>query len=107
MNDMKMREYGLLAVCAIRYCLGRRTYMPSTVCGIISRNLSQISNNDLNVMLRDIEEYGDTYKTYGDSCDDITWMNMKTFLQTEINERERLEVFISELADRHKEEYQE
>lgn len=78
-------DFGMLAVCAERYSLGRRTYMPGTVCGIIKGHLEQMHLNDLVVLANDIENplFGD----YGDSCDERTWLNMLDILKKEIQRR--------------------
>ena len=46
-------------ICAVRYCLGRRTYMPGDVTGwIMSQCSGVMTKKDLYVMRRDIDEYG-------------------------------------------------
>lgn len=47
-------DFFTIIVCAIRYSLGRRTYMPSLVCGYASRYIKQIPTKDLYVISRDI-----------------------------------------------------
>ena len=46
-------DFATLAICAIRYCHGRQTYMPSLVQGIIRQHLKELSDRDLSVMLHD------------------------------------------------------
>ena len=48
-------DFGALAVCAIRYCQGRRTYMPELVRGIIRGHIDEVSDKDLQVMINDCE----------------------------------------------------
>lgn len=40
--------------CAMRYALGRSTYMPSLVCDFIKKHLDILSKKSLEVMIRDI-----------------------------------------------------
>ena len=45
-----------IAICAVRYALGRETYMPGLVQEFIMRHPDMISENARTVMLRDIDE---------------------------------------------------
>ena len=56
-------DFFTIIICAIRYALGRRTYMPSLVCGYASRYIKQIPTKDLYVISRDIREHGS--RSYG------------------------------------------
>ena len=49
-------DFSTIVGCALRYALGRYTYMPSTVKGFIGRHIEAITENDLNAMIRDIED---------------------------------------------------
>lgn len=46
-------DFSVLCVCALRYCQGRQTYMPSWIQRIVIDYIDAISNVDLNVMLED------------------------------------------------------
>ena len=48
-------DLATLAICAIRYCHGRQTYMPSLVREIIRPHFTELSDMDLSVMLHDCE----------------------------------------------------
>lgn len=50
LND---EDFGTLAICAIRYCHGRETYMPDLVRGIIKPHLSALSDKDIGVLIDD------------------------------------------------------
>lgn len=58
MNEIKLscEDFATLAICAIRYCHGRQTYMPSLVQGIIRPHLTELSDRDLSVMLHDCDD---------------------------------------------------
>ena len=83
-------DFFTIIVCAIRYALGRRTYMPSLVCGYAKQYIQQIPTKDLYVISRDIREHGSrSYgaEAYGDECDLKTWMNFLEAVETEYKTR--------------------
>lgn len=51
-----IEDFGFVCVCAVRYCLGRRTYAPGTVMGFIKTFLPALDDKMLYVMARDIAE---------------------------------------------------
>lgn len=82
--DLADDNFGAVVNCAIRYCLGRRTYMPGLVCGYIKPLLPFLSENTICCMERDIREA----PSYGDDCDLQTWMNMLDEVHKVIEQRE-------------------
>lgn len=50
------KDFGFVCICAVRYCLGRRTYAPGTVMGFIKPLLPKLDDKALYVMARDIAE---------------------------------------------------
>lgn len=65
-------EFGAVLNCAIRYCIGRRTYMPDLVTDWIRRNCKGALNiRTVFAMLRDIAEAGPD--GLGAECDVETW----------------------------------
>lgn len=66
-------DFGAVCNCAVRYCLGRRSYMPSLVCGYITTLLPELTNKTLDCFERDIAERKRTGFDFGDSCDYETW----------------------------------
>lgn len=83
-------DFFTIVICAIRYSLGRRTYMPSLVCGYAKQYIKEIPTKDLYVISRDIREHGsESYgaEAYGDECDLITWMNFLEAVETEYKSR--------------------
>ena len=82
-------EFGTLAICAIRYCQGRQTYMPGLVRGIIRPHLKKLSDNDLLVMIEDCE-FQEKLNTYGDErIDKPGWIRWKQALVEEKERREK------------------
>ena len=79
-------DFGILAICAIRYCQGRQTYMPSLVRDIVTPHLPDISDKDLAVMIDDCD-FQATAQLYGDPYIDMPgWIMWRELL---IAERDR------------------
>lgn len=56
-------NFGAVLICAVRYCIGRQTYMPELVINFTRPLLSKLDDKTLYVMARDIAEadnLGDT-----------------------------------------------
>ena len=66
-------DFGAVCNCAVRYCLGRRSYIPSLVCGYITPLLPELTDKTLDCFERDIAERKRTGFDFGDSCDYETW----------------------------------
>ena len=56
-------EIGAIVICAVRYALGRESYMPGLVQDFIMRNPEILTESDRQVIIRDIEE-ADEIRTY-------------------------------------------
>lgn len=76
-------NFFLAVCCAVRYCLGRRTYMPDLITRWIRGNLNGvIPIKYIDLMLRDIStqrSYGD--RALGDACDVATWNRFEKWLE--------------------------
>ena len=66
-------DFGVVCNCAVRYCLGRRSYMPSLICGYITPLLPELTDKTLDCFERDIAERKQKGFDFGDSCDYETW----------------------------------
>ncbi len=85
--NISQESFGLLCVCAIRYCQGRQTYMPSLVQRIVRGHLKELSDNDLAVMLDDCE-FQERMRLYGDErIDKPDWLRWKEALEAERDRR--------------------
>lgn len=77
----------LMAIAAVRYCLGRMTYITSDCSDWLTQQWPNITPNARNVIQRDIEEAferddaareaGDTYKPLGWDCDRASWEKVR------------------------------
>ncbi len=81
-------DFGTLCVCALRYCHGRRTYMPSLVQGIVTEHLSELSDKDLSVMKDDCQRQQRDFSLYGDLfVDKPGWLCWADRVNAEIEKR--------------------
>ena len=85
--DISQEDFGTLCVCALRYCHGRRTYMPSLVQTIVMRHFKDLSDRDLKVIAED-EQYQSDLSLWGDTCDKVDWKNFYKILREWQTERE-------------------
>lgn len=81
-ND-KTNDFGDIMIMAIRYGLGRRTYVTSEVPDFIVQNDQHINPRICEVMLRDLEQYikdRDIGFIKDDDCDFYSWLNLRQWL---------------------------
>ena len=81
--DISQEDFGTLCICAIRYCHGRQTYMPSLVRSIVRPHLSELSDKDINVMIDDCG-FQERMNLYGDErIDKPNWIKWDLELRKE------------------------
>ena len=85
--DIGKRDFGTLCICALRYCHGRRTYMPSEVQRIVSEHFSDLSNRDLAVIEQD-KSFQSHMDLWGDQCDKADWLRFYRDLKKYTKESE-------------------
>lgn len=84
-----------MLISAVRYSLGRRTYIVGDTVRFMTALLPQLSDWCINVMCRDLaDEFTlaarvTTYSPLGDPCDVAEWDKFKAALESEINRREK------------------
>ena len=92
MSKILNNDFGTLAICAIRYCHGRQTYMPGLVRDIIRPHLKELNDNDLNVMIEDCD-FQQQMHLYGDErIDKPGWLKWKADLIAEKERRTDVDV---------------
>lgn len=80
-------DFGAVLNCAIRYSLGRQTYMPHLVMDFARPLLPQLSDRTLWCMARDIKE-AETYGGYGSPViDEPKWRTFLEDVENEIDKR--------------------
>ena len=78
-------EFGMIVTCAIRYAIGRMTYMPSVVCEFTLRYLPMLDNKTIFVMIRDITEVLE--RNQGKIADAELWLNLRAKAEEEKTRR--------------------
>ena len=82
------KNFETILLCAVRYAIGRETYMPSLVIDYITPLLSHLSYNTLGLIANDITEYGKYYGGLGDDkIDRPYWLNFKRKILAEMERR--------------------
>lgn len=77
--------FGQMMLSAVRYALGRQTYIVSTTVSYIMFLVPQLDNQTIACMERDIRET----KNYGsETIDKPEWMKLLSALQAEMTNRE-------------------
>lgn len=80
-NIVEDPDTGAIVICALRYCVGRRTYMPSLVTDWVKRHWDILSESDKNVIKKDIEQiFTDSPRNLGDECDVRTWQDFREWI---------------------------
>ena len=73
--NSEKNDFGLICTSAVRYALGRRTYMPSVVIKFVLDNLDNLDANTIYCIERDVREHGSYGEdAYGDECDKVSWL---------------------------------
>lgn len=91
MVKLTQEDFGTLLICAIRYCHGRQTYMPSTVQSIGKQHLTELTDKDLAVLLNDCKSQ-EKLDMFGDEhVDKPEWINWKRNLEDEKERRKTKE----------------
>ena len=75
-----------LCICALRYCHGRRTYMPSLVQKIVGKYIKELKDEDIKTMLNDCQ-FQRTMELYGDECDKVDWLKWEQIVLEEAKRR--------------------
>ena len=82
---MNEKDFNTLIICAVRYTLGRRTYIVSSVCDIAKENISIMQTNTKRAIINSILLTEDL----GDSFDKKKWEELfillRNSLEQEIN----------------------
>ena len=85
--NLSPHDFGTLAICAIRYCHGRQSYMPELVRDIVRPYLGRIGDKDLGVMIEDCKHQA-TFEMYGDEkIDKPGWIEWENQLKAEKERR--------------------
>ena len=82
----------MILICAVRYTLGRMSYMVSVVCDYVKGKRSELSHNCINIIIHNIEEELERYhnlgETLGMECDEKNWLELLNVLKVEVNKND-------------------
>lgn len=86
--NLNQTDLGILAICAIRFCQGRQSYMFHVVREVIRPHLDKLKTTDLWVMLEDCEDQEKEvyFDLYGD--DKPGWIKWKKEIEAELERRQ-------------------
>ena len=85
-----MKNEELIIICAIRYALGRMSYVVNEICNYVNLKKNELSENCIKVIIRDIEEelhrYHDMGELLGMECDEKDWLKLLSELKGVVND---------------------
>jgi hypothetical protein len=78
-------DLSFVLIAATRYALGRRSYAPSLVAGVVADNLHLFTTDQLMNLHDEVLKYEDM----GDPCDQRTWVALGKTFDAEIDRRRK------------------
>lgn len=85
--ELSSDDFGAVLNCAVRYAIGRQTYMPGIVVGFIKPLLPELSDKTLWCFEKDVLD-AKTYGGYGDPrIDEPLWLGFLEAVQKEVRRR--------------------
>lgn len=88
MNNEEINAFNDLAVFAVRYALGRATYVSHLVPSHIVSNMKYMYPRTLKCIIKDIDSYKETCGQIGWEIDEVSWMNFRQECQKALEEKE-------------------
>lgn len=79
-KETQMNDQEHLYVCAVRYGLGRKTYITSIISSFLMQ--TKLSDYCTKLIIRDIEKCDN----YGHDCDKECWIQLLNHLKSSLNE---------------------
>lgn len=86
LNEVDLR---CLLISAVRYAMGRQTYMPMAIAEIIKRNLGQCSDTTLQSLANEIRDYATDEMSWRDTELHI-WLELRATLLKCLEDRREL-----------------
>ena len=74
-------EFGHIVIAAVRYAIGRKTYVPKIVCNFTLKYMSMLDDKAIDVIIKDIEKELRYYKA--DLPNQKLWFDLKRSLEDE------------------------
>lgn len=79
-------ETSTIALCALRYCMGRRTYIPSLVIDWTKRHWEELDPHVHVIVFSDLKQAFGRGVNMGDNCDLDTWRDFWEWVQRKMLE---------------------
>lgn len=76
---------GMVAIGALRYCIGRRSYAPSMVQDWIKTFWGSLKPGDKLCIFKDVKEFVESDRNLGDECDAVDWKNFLKWIEEQNN----------------------
>ena len=80
-----------IIICAVRYTLGRMSYIVGVVCEYVALKNSELSEHCIAIIIRAIREelqrYHDIGQALGMECDEGNWISLLEILEEERDSR--------------------
>lgn len=87
---LSQSDLGTLIICAVRYCYGRKTYISSLVLKIVKPFISNLSDKDLNVLIKDYDKEYKLNNLDDALIDTPIWIKWGEFLREEQDKRKTI-----------------
>lgn len=87
MIDPHDDDFGAICNCAVRYAVGRRTYMPGLVIDFITPHLSELTDKTLWCFQQDLYQRLDEGFDFGDEFNLQNWVSFLENVDKEIEKR--------------------
>lgn len=85
------KEFSDLAMCAVRYALGRATYVSHSIPRAICKNMDLMTIHSLRIIIRDITERKQINGKIGMDIDDENWALFKEMCKEAIDIKEAID----------------
>ena len=79
-------DFGEIVNAAVRYSIGRYTYMPGLVRDFVIRNIGALNDKTLSIIVSDIDR---EFKMHPELDYSETWLSLKSAIQEEISSRKK------------------
>lgn len=82
-------NFNLVVISAVRYAIGRRTYMPSAVCEFALAMMPYLDNTTLTCTISEIDTAERENRLGDEGIDAPHWCNLRFKMKEELKEREK------------------
>lgn len=84
--DPSDERFGQILISAVRYALGRMTYIVDDTAKYVEELIPQLSDNTLQLICKDITR-AEELRDLGMGCDRVIWLHLRSEIIAELNSR--------------------